>query len=139
MTEPVRVEPRPVSFEERWWLDHGLEAFKAAVPTLNDALSKLLLVTAAVLGGGLTLLDKGVMPAGFKVGMLALVGLSLAACVAGVTPAGRAVNLLDPNDIRAFEAAAVARKRRCLAWAGRLLVAGFAVGIAGLTWNAVAR
>lgn len=134
--EPIRIESKSVSFEEKFWLEYGLASLKAVVPALNDTLSKLLVVDTAVIGGGLTLIDKAWMPTVCKILMLACAWTSLSFALYGLVPRGRTINLLDPTEIRDVEREVIDRKSKYLERAALLLVCGFIVGIFGAAISA---
>jgi hypothetical protein len=124
----VGIEP---TFEERELVEWGEQTKKNSLPFLNDTLRQLVLIDAALLGGGLALNEKILHPLGRGLGLLCLL-VSLAAALWGMLPYGADVNLAIPEHIRIAREAGFRFKDRALKVAASALFAAFCLAAVGL-------
>lgn len=135
----IRVESKLADPRDAFFIELGHEAVKQSVPTLNDALTKMVVLGTAVVGGGLTLLDKTAVTWWGRVGFLSLATVSLIAALYGLLPRLRYVNPADPDEVRGSEREASDIKGVAMWVAAGSLAAAFVFAVAGATWVALGK
>lgn len=126
------IQGRPADPFDVFLLDWGRETYKQIIPRLNDALQRIITLSAALLGGSIYFVNAESIPAGFRaVAMLAFFG-ALTAAFIGTHFRRETVDLNDPHAIERFKLAVIGWRDRCLSWASALLWIGLGCAAAGV-------
>ncbi len=131
-TQTKRLEGRPPSPEEVFYLQWGREALKNNINLLNDVLRQLVTLDTALLAALIGFLHEIQIPEWSKAIVLSSVSISLLLAFIGVLPYRAEVDLRKPEHIRVHKEKALSYKRRFLTVAAIFFFLTFAFSILGL-------
>jgi|GEM_PF-6998898 len=130
IVQPEGWTVRPITPEEKFYLDLADDAVKQSIPRLNDAINRLITLGSAMAGGSLVFLKDDVCAPWCR--FLAAFGffLALAYAVYASIPSPAQVTCDAPSIKKVFEDVADEKNRR-VTISTCLLVAGLAFAILG--------
>jgi hypothetical protein len=129
-----RYKLRAATPAEEFYLNWGRESLKSTTPYLNDVLQKIIILTTALIGGGLLSASakEEVLSPRWRMAALCALIASLVTAFWGIYPHGGPKWLSDPDVVRRFEHETIDRKVYWLWWSAVLLILGLGAAVVGL-------